>query len=71
MSSPDVASPAYYYFKSLSTGREIPPSEIANLSAIAGLAIEVSYYGEPLPHVGTIFPEENKGEGQSASRMTL
>jgi hypothetical protein len=34
MSSPDVASPAYYYFKSLSTGREIPPSEIANLPAI-------------------------------------
>ena len=62
---------AYYYFKSLSTDREIPPSEIANLPAITGLAIEVSYDGEPLPHLGTIFPEENNGEEQSACRMTL
>jgi len=30
MSSPDVASPAYYYFKSISAGREIPPSEVAS-----------------------------------------
>ena len=68
MSSPDVASPAYYYFKSLSTDRGIPPSEIANLPAIGALSM-ASYNGEPLPHVDTLFPEE--GEEQSASRMTL
>jgi hypothetical protein len=71
MSSPDVASPAYYYFKSISTDREIPPSEVANFPAIAGLAIEVSYDGKPLPHVGTIFPEENNGEEQSLIRPLI
>src|SRR5271157_3029597 len=57
-SSPEVASPAYYYFKSISTGNELPESEVVHLQGIAGHTMEVSYEGVPLPHASTIFPEE-------------
>jgi hypothetical protein len=34
-STPEVASPAYYYFKRISTDTEIPPPEVLNLPALA------------------------------------
>jgi hypothetical protein len=62
----EVASPAYYYFKSISTGNKLPES--VHLQGIAGHTIEVSYEGVPLPHASKIFPEEETQD--SASRIT-
>jgi hypothetical protein len=61
-SMPENASPAYYCLKRISSGTEIQPSEVANLSSIAGQPIQVSYNGDLLPHVSAIFPEENNDQ---------